>query len=269
MVRTINQSYQAKYIAGKRKRIILKVLFWFAVFAGVLAGVIYLFFFSKLFNIREISINNGSFVKNGEIRETVDNYLGERKFFIPRFSNIFFVDSDEIQALVAGGFPQAENITVNKNYFHTLEINLNKREALGVWCFKDKNCFYFDRMGTAFDTAANSDGSLFLSIDDKSKTLDKLGGKVTEEPMLNFIFGVQEEMQKLKIGITKIIIPDGEPFRINVKTSENWELYLNTQDDLVNQMKSLNTFLSQKISPEKRSQLQYIDVRIPNRVYYK
>lgn len=269
MSKTINQAYQAKFLAHRKRKVILKIIIWFIVIAGLVAGIIYLFFFSKLFSIKEISINNGTFAGNREIRKAVDGYLGERKFFIPRFSNIFFVDSSKIEALIAGEFPQTESVTVDKKYFHTLEVSLSKREALGVWCFKNKACYYFDRTGIAFDTAAKSDGSLFLNIDDESKILEKLGEKVAEDSLLNFILGIQKEMQKLKISIAKIIISENEPFRINVKTSENWELYLNTQDDLQTQMNSLNTFLTQKVTPEKRAQLQYIDVRIPNRVYYK
>ncbi len=269
MAKTINQTYQSKFLAHKKRKIVFKFILCFVVTVGIIVGVLYLFFFSKLFNIREIAINNSSFVSNKEIREAVDSYLGERKLFIPRFSNIFFVDRDKIQALIADKFTQAENVVVDKKYFHTLEINLSKREALGIWCFKNKNCFYFDRTGMAFDTAANSDGSLFLSVDDESKNLEKLGEKVTEESLLNFILNVQKEMGKLKIGVVKIIIPNNELFRINIKTSENWELYLNTQDNLQIQINSLSTFLSQKVSSEKRNQLQYIDVRIPNRVYYK
>lgn len=267
-MRTINQKYQAEFIAEKRKKAFLKIFIWLAVAIVVLAGLIYLFFFSKVFNVREVSISNGSFIDNKEIREVADKYLEQKFLFFERFSNIFLVDSEKLQALVSESFPQAKNVSISKKYFHGLSVSLGRKEAAGIWCFKEK-CFYFDREGTAFDSAIDSDGPIYLSIYDETKTIEKLGEKVADKFLIDFIFDAQGEVEKLKIEVVKVIIPDKELFRINVKTSENWELYLNMQESLQNQLDSLKVFLSQKISLEKRPQLQYIDVRIPNRVYYK
>jgi len=269
MVKTINQNYQDKYLADKRKRVIFKIAIWLAVVLAVISGITYFLFFSKLFNVREISIDNSSLVDNQEVRSVVDRYLEQKFFFLPRFSNIFFVNPDKLQSLISESFPQAKNIFITKKYFHRLTVALERKETAGIWCFKDAKCFYFDREGTAFDTAINSDGPLFLNIYDKTRAIEKPGEKVAGPDLINFILNARREVEKLKIDISKIIIPEEERFRVNVLTGEGWELYLNTEDDLQNQISVLNIFLTQKISPEKRSQLRYIDVRIPNRVYYK
>lgn len=270
MVKTINQSYQAKYIAGKRKRIIFKVLLWFFVFVAVIGGTVYFLFFSKIFYVKEIAIANSGFIGNQEITNTVDDYLAQKKFFVPRFSNLFFVDADYIQKLLSDKFPQAENIRVEKNYFHTLKISLDKREAVGSWCFQKENkCFYFDRKGIAFDTAAGSSGSFFLSVEDQNGQFEKLGQIVADSDLLNFILNCQTELDKLKINLSKFVIPAGENFRLDAQTLSGWKIYFSTSDDLKDQINTLNTFLSQKVSSDKRDQLQYIDLRIPNRVYYK
>ncbi len=270
MSKTINQAYQAKFLAHKKRKIISKIIVWFVVVAGLTIGVVYLFFFSKIFNVREISINNGTFVSNSEIRETADNYLEERKLFIPRFSNIFFVDSDKVQALISEKFPQVKNVEVEKKLLHTLAISLDKKEAVGSWCFKqDNKCFYFDKNGIAFDTAADSSGSLLLSVEDENGQFEKLGQQVVDADLLNFILKSQTELEKLKISLAEFIIPAGEKFRLDAQTASGWKIYFSTSDDLKDQINTLNTFLSQKISPDKRDQLQYIDLRIPNRVYYK
>lgn len=268
-MRTINQKYQAEFIAGKRKKVFLKILIWLTVALAVLVGLIYFFFFSKVFNVREVSINNSSFVGNKEIREVVDKYLEQKFLFFERFSNIFLVDSDKLQTVISESFPQAKNVSISKKYLHGLLISLERKETAGIWCFKDGRCYYFDREGTAFDSAIDSDGSIYLSIYDETKTIENLGEKVAEKSLIDYIFDTKREVEKLKIAVAEIVIPSGELFRINIKTGENWELYLNTQENLQNQINSLKIFLSQKISQEKRLQLQYIDVRIPNRVYYK
>jgi len=96
-----------------------------------------------------------------------------------------------------------------------------------------------------------------------------LGQAVTDKELLASILSIRPELEKIKIDIKKITIPLDEDFRVDAETSEGWQIYFSTRDDLKSQVNSLDVFLSQKISPEKRSQLQYIDVRIPNRAYYK
>ena len=56
--------------------------------------------------------------------------------------------------------------------------------------------------------------------------------------------------------------------RLNVKTSEGWEIYFNTADDLDWQVQELALVLEKQITPEKRRNLEYIDLRF-SRVYYK
>ena len=189
MVKTINQTYKEKYRHDKNRKIFTKIFLFLILLLGMLGGMVYLLFFSNLFNVREISI----FSKNGsiEVRSLVENYLAEKKFLVPRFRNIFLVDSQRVTALIEEKFSSAENIKVDKKYFHGLEISLDQKEPVGVWCYeKDSQCFYFDRQGLAFDTVTETSGSLFLNINDQKGQLDKLGQPVASGDMLNLIFHI-------------------------------------------------------------------------------
>ena len=272
MVKTVSDIYQAKYLAKKRKRIFLRLFLWLILVLAIVAGFVYFLFFSKIFYVKEVSIANQSFIPNQEIRQAIDDFLAQKKFFVSGFSNLIFVESDKIQSLIVNNFPQAENVTVEKKYPHTVKVSLNGKIALGVWCFRvgdlDK-CFYFDKNGVAFETSADSDGPLLLRVEDEKGQFEKLGQAVTDKELLASILSIRPELEKIKIDIKKITIPLDEDFRVDAETSEGWQIYFSTRDDLKSQVNSLDVFLSQKISPEKRSQLQYIDVRIPNRAYYK
>ena len=271
-MKTVSEVYQAKYLAKKRKKVFLRLFFWLLAVLAVITGLVYLLFFSNFFYVKEVSIANQSFIPNQEIRRTIDDFLVQKKFFVSGFSNLIFVENDKIQSLIISNFPQAENVTVGKKYPHTVKVSLDGKMALGVWCFAagdlDK-CFYFDKNGIAFETSTDSDGSLLLRIEDEKSQFEKLGQAVTDKELLAFILSIRPELEKVKIDIKKIIILADEDFRVDAQTTEGWKIYFSTKDDLKSQVNSLNVFLGQKISLEKRNQLQYIDVRIPNRVYYK
>jgi len=250
----------------------LRLFLWLILVLAIVAGFVYFLFFSKIFYVKEVSIANQSFIPNQEIRQAIDDFLAQKKFFVSGFSNLIFVESDMIQSLIVNNFPQAENVVVEKKYPHTVSVSLSGKIALGVWCFMtgvpDK-CFYFDKNGMAFETSADSDGPLLLRIEDEKGQFEKLGQAVADKELLAFVLSIRPELEKAKIDIKKITIPVVEDFRADAETSEGWKIYFSIRDDLKSQVNSLNVFLSQKISPEKRNSLQYVDVRIPNRVYYK
>ena len=268
MVRTINQSYQAQYHREQKRKIFFKIFLFLVLSGGTAGGLIYLLFVSKLFIVDEISI----FSRNGnlEVRPAVESYLGEKKFFLPKFSNIFLVNSGEIAALLGEKFPSAENIKVEKEYFHGLNIFLDQKEAIGVWCYtKNGQCVYFDRHGIAFDSAAETSGTILLSVSDQKGNFNKLGQLAGDAEKFKLIVRANDELKKNKIISNKFIIPETEDFRLDVQTAEGWKIYLSTKDDLDRQLANLEIFLSQKVTREKRSQLVYIDLTVPNRVYYK
>ncbi len=230
--------------------------------------MVYLFFFSNLFNVRELSI----FSKNGnwDVRSEVENYLGEKKLFVPRFSNIFLVDSQKVAALIGERFPSAENIKVEKDYWHGLKISLDQKEAIGVWCYaKNSQCVYFDRHGIAFDMVTETSGSILLNVSDQKGELNKLGQLVAGSGLFKLVVQTNDELKKHKITAVKFVVPEAEVFRLDAQTTEGWTIYFSTKDDLAGQLNNLVLFLSQKITPEKRAQLVYIDLTVPNRVYYK
>lgn len=230
--------------------------------------MVYFLFFSKIFNVREVGI----FARNGEVevRSVVEKYLAKKRFFIPRLNNIFWVSGDNISVLISQQFASAENIKVEKEYFHGLRISLDQKEAKGVWCYKaEDQCVYFDRHGIAFDAATETSGSLLLNVTDYKGKFEKLGQSVSSPEIFNLISQANEQLKKIKLTGTKFIIPAEEVFRLDVRTGEGWKIYLSTKDDLAKQLNNLDLFLAQKISPEKRTQLQYIDLTILNRIYYK
>ncbi|TSC75191.1 MAG: Uncharacterized protein G01um101444_37 [Parcubacteria group bacterium Gr01-1014_44] len=270
MVKTINQAYQEKYQQEKKRKIFRKVFLFLVLFFGLAGGTVYALFFSNLFNISEINISNSGFVKNQEIRSLVDSYLSQQKLFIPRFNSIFLANASQISAMINREFPAAENIKVKKRYFHALEISLDYKKAVGVWCYKTADqCFYFDRSGAIFDAVTETSGSLLVNIMDEKGSFENLGQPAADPALVNLIFETKDRLEKIKIGVFKFVVPAEEDFRLDIQTVEGWKIYLSTKDDLVRQFKSLEVFLAQKITSEKRSQLQYIDLTVPNRVYYK
>jgi len=72
--------------------------------------------------------------------------------------------------------------------------------------------------------------------------------------------------QKLELGIEKFILLGQK--RLDVKTTEGWEIYFDLAGDINLSLTKLSLLFDEEISQEARESLQYIDLRF-SKVYYK
>ena len=100
---------------------------------------------------------------------------------------------------------------------------------------------------------------------DKKET-GKLGENVISKDTLDKILKINENLEKkLEINPEKFILKDN---RLDVKTTEGWEIYFDLLGDINLALTKLHLLLEKEISPEARKDLQYIDLRF-TKVYYK
>lgn len=131
------------------------------------------------------------------------------------------------------------------------------------------DCYYIDNRGVAFDEAPNSVGSLIMTIQDASGGEYFLGGVVVDEKTLNRIINIRKSLEAVDIKIIKFFIKDKISRDLEITVSEGWKLYIDIEQDVNEQINVLIRTLKEKIDSRDRMLLEYIDLRIPDRVYYK
>ncbi len=80
---------------------------------------------------------------------------------------------------------------------------------------------------------------------------------------MEILLGVKE----LGVLVEEISVISEE--RINVKTSQGWEIYFNPKKDLEWQLRKLGADLDEFIPLEKRKDLEYIELRFGNLAPFK
>jgi len=88
---------------------------------------------------------------------------------------------------------------------------------------------------------------------------------------LQFILRVKEKLENLlDIPVEKeMIAPKIISGDVIFKTQEGWQLYFNKSAAIDKEIETLRIVLEEKIGKEKRKDLEYIDLRIDNKIYYK
>jgi len=256
----------AYYRKRKRKGIRGILIVICSLFLILLAG----FFLLPIFKIKAIEISGNREIKVEDIKSILN------------YKNIFLATKERIKNDLIKKFPLIAELEVKINLFkRKIELNLKEREGFGIVCRAEKikqenveidqtkNCFYIDKKGIIFEEAPQTSGSLIILIKDYSGRDYKIGEKIFEENIINFIAEAKDFLLS-EVNI-KVIDFDNLSFPVDdlkVITNEGWYILFNLQKEARNQLPALKAVLDEKIK-DARKDLQYVDLRIENRVYYK
>jgi len=245
----------------ENKKLLGTLLLWF-VCVAILISALWLLFFSPFFRISNIKLPENSAVSSGDVYKFIINSapldLGE---------NLFILSKNKLKTDLAAAFPTITNINITKEPLHNLVINFEKRIQIGIWC--DNNCYYFDKEGIIFKEAPQTEGALILKIKDFQKNNVKLGDNILNTQELNFIIKFNDEVSSRKqFKITEFDINPSTDVNLQAMTDHGFLIYLDPNQDTALETSNLFTVLTEAVK-NNVSNLQYVDLRIPSRIYYK
>lgn len=252
----------------KRKRIkrkkpfYKKKMFWlFVLVFLIIDGLFYVFVFSQIFQIKEIKISGSNVVANEILEKIVASGI-EKKVILPTKA-IFLADLSNVEKEILNKFPEIKRAQIKREFPNTLILTVEARDSFMVFCQDKENCFKVDEEGVVFEQGREAN-EFFVFVPGKQIIL---GEQVMAGEYLQSIKEIQASLnQDLKIE-TKEFWLLGD--RLTVKTNDGYEIYFDLKADVLGQVFNLSQVLKEKIPPEQRGNLKYIDLRFGNRVYFK
>ena len=233
---------------------------------AILSGAFYFLLISGSFEMREVNISGFEAVSEEQILGAMNNILKEKKFGLLGAANYFLLSEEKLQSSILVSLPKIKNADIKKVDKNVLEIYVEEREVTGVWC-RDNECFYFDKGGVIFEQAPRSFGSLIVSVTDERDIEPNLGSVVLGKAQVDLVREAHRLLgNNFPFGVRGIIITHDAEFEI--LTSENWRVLLDKNEDIEYQLSNLKYVLDEEIGT-RRGELEYVDLRLGNRVYYK
>ncbi|MDP2864156.1 MAG: FtsQ-type POTRA domain-containing protein [bacterium] len=275
------KKYRKPYRIKKKKSLFKNRFFGMAILVLIIfGGIFYLVCFSSIFQIKDINISGNQKVQTQDVENLIKEKINQKLLFFPTKS-IFLIKSNEIVESLLEKFLKIDKVNLKRRLPASLIVEIQERLPFGVWCEveEDKsssspfaatregeNCFYIDKEGIIFEK--NPPKEEFIIKSEELISQGFLGEKVIEKVLLESIFEIQRNLKEsLKINIEEIIILEKE--KINAKTSEGWEIYFDPTGDINWQLTKLSLVLEKEIPPERRKDLEYIDLRFGNFAPYK
>ncbi|MFA7319617.1 MAG: FtsQ-type POTRA domain-containing protein [Parcubacteria group bacterium] len=260
-------------VSRNHSRGFLQFLFWFALIAFF--GVVgYVLFFSSFLTVTSLRISGEKNVSEEKLLERVKPEIsGYIWKFISR-NNLFLVRKSIIQKNISENFRQIKGVEVRKRFPSELEVIVSERiptmlfQGANGWFILDENAVAYDSVDPAAEEIVRYDLPRLVDLDGKSVAL---GETVLNGDYVTYVLGIKEKMK----SDTEIMI--GSDFQtpsliskdIRAKTQEGWGIYFNENINLDKEIEMLNAVLNHEIEKKQRPDLEYIDLRIDNKVYYK
>lgn len=257
----------------KRNPFILRIIFD-VLLAAFLATAAYILFFSSYLQINRLFIDGIEELDYQKvIAEINSNFEGKYLKIIPR-NNFILISQNRLKNDLMEKFKKIESIEVEKRFPNAILIKIKERKALMLWC-SGGPCYIVDEKGYAysgadFESSEIQENNLIRLVDISARPVP-LGDEILSPEFVQFTLGIKDKLdEELGIGIDdEYLTRSAVAEEVQVKTSEGWDIYFNSQISLDQSINTLKLFLDEKISSDDRSKLEYVDLRVEDKVYYK
>lgn len=225
------------------------------IFMIFIAIMIWFFLFSNFFVIKQITVEGLNKKENQEIKNSIISKTQGK--------NLFSFSSTKTEKSIEEQYSNIAKVKVYKSPPDLLKIVIVQRNASLVWQSKNQK-YIIDNFGVVYKEYEESAKDLPVIIDERNDSVE-IGKKILTSNFLKFIDGIQQNFEKdLNLQIEKIVIKDSV-FEILVFSKTGMYMIFDTTANLDKQI------LDAKKALEiiKNKKLEYLDLRVPGKVYYK
>lgn len=241
---------------------------------AAVAGVMPAFYFMPrltALSMNRIEITAEASIPTDGIRVMVEEMLGGTMLAVIPRSNYFAVSSDKIEAEIRQRFPEVAFVRIEKRFPHLIVIHAKGREFWGVYCERPQNsapfgCSYLDRNGTAYEGLAGFSGWLIPMAFGTAQV--RLGEVMARPQLLEFFERAQTELSALGGHLISFDISTTTPDEVRLDLAEGWHIRVLASRPVPEWSGVLRVVLEKEIG-DRRSGLEYIDLRFGDKAFYK
>lgn len=250
----------------KRKRKVLKLFFSLVVLAVLLVGAVALARVDK-FRVKEIKLESENKLLNSQASKAVAEVIAGQYLNILPKDNIFLLPQKEIALMLAEKFPRIKSTEIEVKLPNTLSIKCDERKQEALLCY-GKECGFLDKSGFVFEKAPYFSGDGYLKfIDEKGESASlAIGKNIIEAGQFEKIMEIINLNNKGGIATAKVFIKSDTFFQL--QTKEGWKILISDKNEPQITFDNLSLALAEKIKSQRKN-LEYIDLRFGNKVYFK
>lgn len=259
---------QRKFHSKRTQQRRFRVFLYFLCVIAALSLLVYGIFFSGFFDVGEVSVSGMQAVAANDIRQKILDRMVSPHLFSISGRNIFLFSPDDAEAILTKNYPRIGSVSVSRNFFtRNIMVSVMERAASGVACDPQNTCFLFTAGGLMFADATGTDPSLPLVKEDSFGPVSLPRQEIAPH-IVKFISDIKEyarDFAGVSIQSFSLMNQYGD---IEADTAGGYHVYFTDSYDAEKQARVLKNLLISQIK-DQAQHLEYIDLRVENRAYYK
>lgn len=240
-------------------------------FLGVL---IYSLFFAEFLTVTDVQIEGNSGVSSEKIIAKFNEETKTRYLKIFAKNNFIFLVENNLEDKIKDSFKRIKKISVEKKFPNHLSIKIEERNLILSLCSRG-NCYFIDENGYAYEKADFElndvkENRLVKLVDESGKEI-KEGEYALMPKYVEFIVSIEDEIKSttnLEI-LNEYRTESRISEEVIVQTKKGWDIYFNSKFPIDKSIRTLKTLLNRQIMLRDLNDLEYIDLRSENKVFYR
>ncbi len=259
-------SYGKKLTASKFLCRLVVVLF--------LATIVYALFFSAFLRINKIEIFGLEKLEEAPVRNIIEDKIIGKFFRAVEKNNLILFNRRGAKKTLLENFKRIENVRIEKIFPDALRITIGERKLTMLFC-SGESCYILNERGEPYPAENFSVEELekenLIILTDLSGTQISLNANPLENDFQEFALKLGDKI----LEDTGIILkknyetPSRMSGDLRTETEEGWRIFFGASVGLEKEALMLKAVLDNKIEKERRKDLEYIDLRIDNKIFYK
>lgn len=267
----VPQNYIYAKTAKRNKGRIFTSIFYILLVFGSFAAVVYFIFFTQYFQVQRISFYGMNVVQEDILKQISARYLETEKYYFFGQKNLLAMSPNGLTEVFKRELRRVKNASVDKKFPNTLDISIEEYTPAGIACnnidAQSQKCFYFDNEGVVFDEAPFIVGELLLFVYDENVNVISFPEKKYDTDFIRFILKFKQEISEENILAMEYFKVSNKFGDIEVMFRAGFKIFLSQSQTPEEQAKAALEILNSQAGNIQN--LDYIDLRIKNRAYYK
>ncbi len=223
----------------------------------------WLLFFTHTFAVSAITVVDAKPNTQESVRALSQDSTGK---------NILFISTEQLEQKILHDVPQVRDVHILRKLPGTLKIIVQEKKP-ALLLVSGGSHYFVDAEGIAYENASLDvlPGVVLPTVKNSDSLAEvTLGTNAVDASFVNFMMEVQAKLPEITHAqIAEMRIPSLATREVHFLLDRNWKILMDTTRSAEDQLDILGRLLEDTITTEEQQTLQYIDLRIANRVYYK
>lgn len=232
--------------------------------------------FSPFLEIESVAVEGNRDIPSEEIIGKVNEVMSGKYYNCLSKRNFFLVSKSKINQKLKNDFNRLEISSIERKFPKALLVKVKERQPELAWCSSGV-CYLADKDGFVYSGANAADEELnksrFLIIVDDNARPVEIRKTVIEPGFIQYLKQIDailvDDFQMEIDGSYHTPALSSREITAKIKEGDGWILKLSGAVSPEDTKKIIQTVFEKELNEEKRKSLEYLDLRVKNKVYYK